>query len=59
MTEYNCSCHVDGKSYDFQTLGAVTIWQALEQFSDLLISEGASLARVDGLTLDLIEIEYS
>ena len=55
MTEYKCSCHVNSKSYNFETMAAVTVWQALEQFSAYLVTEGASLARVDGLILDLID----
>ena len=56
MTEYKCSCHINGKSYEFETLAAVTVWQALEQFSGYLVAEGSSLARVDGLVMDLIEV---
>jgi|TARA_R110000823_G_scaffold117584_1_gene241158 hypothetical protein len=57
MTEYNCTCHIDGKTYTLLTVGAITTQQAMLQFNDSVTDEGGDFTRVDGLTLDLIEVE--
>ena len=56
MTEYMCSCHVGGKTYELLTCGAITTWDALTQFAEYVEAEGGSVGRVDGLVMDLIEV---
>jgi|GEM_PF-6445074 len=57
MTEYNCSCHIDGVTYKLLTCGAITTQQAIQQLEDCVTDEGGDFARVDGLIIDLIDIE--
>ena len=57
MTEYMCSCHVDGKTYDLLTCGAITTHDAISQFAEYVKVEGGDFTRVDGLAMDLIEVE--
>ena len=56
MTEYNCSCHIDGKTYELLTCGAVTTHDAIEQLANSVADEGGEFIRVDGLIIDLIEV---
>ena len=39
MTEYLCKAIIDGTQYEFETLGAVTVPQAYEQFDSYLLEE--------------------
>ena len=57
MTEYQCSCHVDGKTYEILTCGAITTQDAIAQFTMYVYSLGGDFTRVDGLSIDLIEVE--
>ena len=57
MTEYNCSCHIDGKTYELLTCGATTTHDAISQLEEYVTAEGGDFTRVDGLSIDLIEVE--
>jgi len=57
MTEYQCSCHIDGKTYELLTCGATTTYDAISQFAEYVSSEGGDFTRVDGLSIDLIDVE--
>ncbi len=57
MTEYNCSCHIDGKTYEILTCGAITTYDAISQLGDYVIKSGGDFTRVDGLSIDLIDVE--
>lgn len=39
MTEYLCKAIIDGTQYEFETIGAVTVPQAYEQFDSYLLEE--------------------
>ena len=56
MTEYQCSCHVDGKTYNLLTCAAITTHDAISQFSEYVTDEGGDFTRLDGLIMDLIEV---
>ncbi|CAA0365358.1 hypothetical protein ALT721_800028 [Alteromonas alvinellae] len=36
MTEYLCKATIDGKNFEFETMGAVTVPQAYQQFEEYL-----------------------
>ena len=57
MTEYQCSCHVDGKTYEILTCGAITTHDAITQFAEYVEACKGDFTRVDGLSIDLIEVE--
>ena len=57
MTEFRCSCHIDNKIYEFETLGAVILSHALTQFRAYIEAEGAEWEMVEGLALDKIDVE--
>ena len=57
MTEYQCSCHINGKTYKLLTCGAITTFDAISQLSDAVVNDGGDFSRVDGLVIDLIEVE--
>ena len=57
MTEYMCSCHINGKTYELLTCGAITTHDTISQFGDYVKAEGGDFSRVDGLSIDLIEVE--
>ncbi|QPG06939.1 hypothetical protein IT774_07500 [Salinimonas marina] len=39
MTEYLCKAVIDGQQIEFETLGAVTLTQAIDQFDTYLSME--------------------
>lgn len=58
MTEFQCSCHIEGESYSLLTCGAVTTTQAFEQFRDYIESELiVPFDIADGLIIDRVEVE--
>jgi hypothetical protein len=57
VTEYNCSCHVNGRTYELLTCAAITTHDAISQLGDYVTAEGGDFTRVDGLVIDLIEVE--
>lgn len=57
MTEYNCSCHIDGNTYEIMTCGAPLFSQAYYQFNQYVKSKGGDLELADGLAFDKVEVE--
>ena len=57
MTEYMCSCHIEGKTYELLTCGAITTWDAMTQFAMYVDALAGDFTRVDGLSIDLIDVE--
>lgn len=39
MTEYLCKATIDGRKFEFETMGAVTLMQAVSQFEEYLLEE--------------------
>ena len=56
MSEYNCSCHIDGISYSMQTTSCIGTVNAMQQLSEHVKGKGGNFNQVDGLILDLIEL---
>jgi hypothetical protein len=61
MTEYQCSCHINGKSYSLLTCGASTVTHAMQDFKhyiDVEFSdeEHSLFELADGLTIDKVEV---
>lgn len=56
-TEYNCSCHIDGKTYELLTLNCPLLSQALEQFEDYVLTCGGEWEFIDGMITDRVEVE--
>lgn len=56
-TEYNCSCHIDGKTYNLVTMNCPLLSQAQDQFEHYVLSEGGEWEFVDGLVMDKVEVE--
>lgn len=57
MTEFQCSCHIEGKTYNLLTVGCVLTSQALNQFRGYVESEGGEFELADGLIIDKLEVE--
>ena len=57
MTEYRCSCHINKKTYSIQTTGAITTHDAIMQMEAEVKEQGGDFSRVDGLIIDLIDVE--
>ena len=57
MTEFQCSCHIEGESYSLLTVGCVITSQALTQFRGYVESEGGEFELAEGLIIDKVEVE--
>lgn len=56
-TEYYCSCHINGKTYELLTMNCPLLSQALKQFEDYVLSEGGEWEFIDALVMDKVEVE--
>lgn len=56
MTEYNCSCHINGITYNLLTCAAITTHDAIMQLGEYVTTNGGDFSRVDGLVIDLVEV---
>ena len=57
MTEFKCSCHIENKSIQFETMAAVTATQAFEQFRDYIERSNLEFELLDGLIIDRVEVD--
>jgi len=57
MSEYKCSCHISGITYDMTTVECKNIYDAFSQFTYYVNSKGGSIEVADGLVMDLIEVD--
>ena len=61
MTEYQCSCHINTKSYSLLTCGASTVTQAMQDFKHYVDSkfpdkEHSMFEQADGLIIDKVDV---
>lgn len=57
MTEFQCSCHIEGKDYELLTCGATTPMWAICQFINYLQTLDKEFDHLDGLVIDRVEVD--